>query len=475
MAADMTLDPPAISARGRYLVLAAAFLGWMFAGLQMAIMNLATPAVTRDFDRQGYFAQPAGSVLPAAELTSASGPPAFSADAERTLKTRVGNWFAWFNSAFLFGAATGGLVFGWMGDRTGRVKALGLSIFWYSLFAGAGYFVQSPEQLLVLRFLSAMGVGGMWPTGVSLVAEAWSDVSRPLLAGLIGDFGQLWDRGVGCHCHGIPGHGGPLALDDAGRRLPDRAEPVRLAFCSGIATLARGTSCARHRRQRCAGLSGIPAPFVEAHHAGHLLGNDSPLGRMGGLRLAHSLVRRRGCQGTTRVGRQRPETPLAEQSQQKAADARVKAITSITRAGGGALGSLLGGWLASLLGRRTTYFLISLSSFAISQYIYRFLSPLDAPFQYWVFTLGFISTVFFGWLPLYLPELFPTTARATGTGVAFNFGRIATAAGVLGAGALMSYYHGDYAKVGQITSLIYGCGMLIILFAPDTTRKRMDS
>jgi MFS family permease len=145
----------------------------------------------------------------------------------------------------------------------------------------------------------------------------------------------------------------------------------------------------------------------------------------------------------------------------------------MTRAGGGALGSLLGGWLASLLGRRLTYFLISFSSFLISQYIYRFLMPLDAPFQYWVFTLGFVSTVFFGWLPLYLPELFPTAARATGTGVAFNFGRIATAAGVLGAGALMSYYGGDYAKVGQITSLVYALGMVIILFAPDTTRKRL--
>jgi MFS family permease len=167
-----------------------------------------------------------------------------------------------------------------------------------------------------------------------------------------------------------------------------------------------------------------------------------------------------------------PKSP-EEVAEQKAKDARVKAITSITRAGGGALGSLLGGWLASLLGRRTTYFLISLSSFAISQYIYRFLTPLDASFQYWVFTLGFISTVFFGWLPLYLPELFPTTARATGTGVAFNFGRIATAAGVLGAGELMSLYSGDYAKVGQITSLIYACGMLVILFAPDTTRKRL--
>src|SRR5439155_25353783 len=44
----------------------------------------------------------------------------------------------------------------------------------------------SAEQLLVLRFLSGMGVGGMWPTGVSLASEAWSSASRPAVAGLLG-------------------------------------------------------------------------------------------------------------------------------------------------------------------------------------------------------------------------------------------------------------------------------------------------
>src|SRR5256885_618709 len=77
-------------------------------------------------------------------------------------------------------------VLGWVGDRFGRVRAMGLSIVWYSLFAGVAYFSRTPEQLLVLRFISALGVGGMWPAAVSLASEAWSDVSRPILSGLIG-------------------------------------------------------------------------------------------------------------------------------------------------------------------------------------------------------------------------------------------------------------------------------------------------
>jgi MFS family permease len=63
---------------------------------------------------------------------------------------------------------------------------MGASIFCFSTFSGLGYFVATPEQLLLLRVLSGLGVGGMWPTGVALASEAWSDASRPMIAGLLG-------------------------------------------------------------------------------------------------------------------------------------------------------------------------------------------------------------------------------------------------------------------------------------------------
>ena len=95
-------------------------------------------------------------------------------------------------------------------------------------------------------------------------------------------------------------------------------------------------------------------------------------------------------------------------------------------------------------------------------------------FLYWVFAIGFFGTIYFGWLPLFLPELFPTSVRATGTGVSFNWGRILTAVGVLGTGQLMVQFQGDYAKVGQITCLVYVMGMVVIWFAPDTSKTKMD-
>ena len=75
---------------------------------------------------------------------------------------------------------------------------------------------------------------------------------------------------------------------------------------------------------------------------------------------------------------------------------------------------------------------------------------------------------FYGWLPQYLPELFPTRVRATGQGLAFNFGRILAAAGAWQMGTVMGWFDKSYAKAGATISLIYLLGMLLIRFAPET-------
>jgi MFS family permease len=164
--------------------------------------------------------------------------------------------------------------------------------------------------------------------------------------------------------------------------------------------------------------------------------------------------------------------PWAGQSGDSGAPA-LMAWTQLSKSLGGAVGALIGGWVASKFGRRSTYFVISLISLCISYYIFRFSSPQDPGFLFLVFAIGFSGTLYFGWLPLFLPELFPTHIRATGSGVSFNFGRILTAVGVLGTGQLMRAFDGDYAKVGQITCLVYVLGMVVILFAPDTSKTEL--
>jgi hypothetical protein len=78
---------------------------------------------------------------------------------------------------------------------------------------------------------------------------------------------------------------------------------------------------------------------------------------------------------------------------------------------------------------------------------------------------------FYGWLPLYLPELFSTRVRATGQGLCYNCGRIFAAAGALQMGHLLNFYNGSYARAGATVTLVYAAGLVLIWFAPETKGK----
>jgi AAHS family 4-hydroxybenzoate transporter-like MFS transporter len=144
-----------LSRAGRWAVLAAAFAGLVFDGFELGLMPVASNSVAKSL------------------LTTA--------DTEI-----VGKWFASFTAALMLGAAVGGSLLGNLGDRIGRARAMGVSILFYSVFAGLGAFVTSCEQMVVLRFLVGLGVGGVWPNGVALVAECWSTTSRPTVSGILG-------------------------------------------------------------------------------------------------------------------------------------------------------------------------------------------------------------------------------------------------------------------------------------------------
>ncbi len=89
-------------------------------------------------------------------------------------------------------------------------------------------------------------------------------------------------------------------------------------------------------------------------------------------------------------------------------------------------------------------------------------------FLLWAGLAGGVTASFYGWLPLYLPELFPTRIRATGQGFAFNFGRVLAAVGVFQSGQLLDFFGEDYAQMCSIISLIYLAGMVLIWFCPET-------
>ena len=116
-----------------------------------------------------------------------------------------------------------------------------------------------------------------------------------------------------------------------------------------------------------------------------------------------------------------------------------------------AIGAICGGFIAPLvggrIGRRITYFGMCVASLAVCQVLFRVLPQVyNGWFLLMAGIAGFCTASFYGWLPLYLPELFPTRVRATAQGVSFNFGRIFAAAGALGTGSLMGLFDGSYPR-----------------------------
>ncbi len=428
---------PELTGPQRYLVLAAAFFGWMFAGLEIALFVLIhRPAMV--------------------SLLSTNGAGAIN-------EQMVAQWFAWYQAAFLFGAAAGGWWFGVMGDRFGRTRSLSLSILCYSVFTGISYWATSPLELLVWRFLACHGIGGAWPNTVALVAEAWPAASRPFLAGLLGTAANV----------------GQVLMGIIGLNWDVTATSWRWVLIVGALPGLLGVWCWRgvpESRKWLAsrgttGTSNIGPlrelfrpPLLNRTLIGILLGAVPVMGTAANAQWVVPWTDQVAAQKQTEAaadedGTRKPPTK---------ADPKSKARTLISRSSGAMIGSLLGGLLATLLGRRTTYFVISLLSLGASLTVFGWLHPSHPWFYPATFVFGLVGVIYFGWLPLYLPELFPTRVRASGTGISFNSGRALAACVTLGTVFVLRWFGGDYAQIGLWTSAIYLFGMVIILFAPRT-------
>lgn len=413
-----------LSPRARYAVLLAAVAGLLFDGVELGLMPVASLSVSR-------------SLLG----------PAFSA-------TAGGDWFARFTAALMLGAAIGGIALGQLGDRVGRTRALGVSILFYSVFAGLGAFVRTQEEMLLLRFVVGLGVGGVWPNAVALAAECWPDKSRPMVAGLMG----------------AALNGGILVLSQIARTWPITPDSWRWLFQLAAAPAVLGL------------LVLLALPESPLWRAGRATTGSQPAPPSRLAELLRPPLLRLTVIGTLLgaiplVGAWAASKwmiPWADAVGGRSA-AGYKAVTQGWWAVGAVLGSYFGAQIAARLGRRRAYAGISLGATVLTLVMFLGTAPLRPTFLPIVFAQGFVGTLFFGWLPLYLPELFPTRVRAAGSGIAYNVGRFATALGVLLAGALFTALGGSYPKVGALCGLVYLLGLVVITRAPDTARHSLDT
>jgi MFS family permease len=484
-----------------WMALTAALLGWMFDGLEMGLFPLvARPALV---DLLDIHDQEQGEAL-------------------------IGLWNSVAIASFLVGAATGGVLFGWLGDRLGRVRAMMLSVLTYAFFSGLCGIAIAPWQIGALRFVSALGMGGEWSLGVALVMELWPNQSRVSLAGLIGAAGNvgylligalglgltrvLTEVHQGLIAIGLPERWGDALVAHSGWRLLMLlgAVPALLTFFIQIFVpeserwlqeKQRGATShweARDLLGVAVGVLGPGAmiffrvagfhPLVQA--AGTVLalilvtvGYSYPIFRY--LQRAGSAVpdpahglgptMRRMLLGACLSGVALLGTwgsmqwaPAWADKLTQSAMPEAKAYTQMLGACGAILGTLLGAWMGDWIGRRLAYTLLCLASLGAALVFFQLNDAYGPFFLATVFVAGACTASFYGWLPLYLPELFHTRVRATGQGFSFNLGRILAAAGALQTSSLMAVFDNSYPQACSVMSLIYVAGFGLIWLAPET-------
>src|SRR5215470_11920768 len=138
-----------------WFVLAVASMGWMFDTMAQQLFNLAR--------------KPAIKELLGAGASNAT----------------VDQQAAWATSIFMIGWAIGGVFFGVLGDRIGRVKTMTITILSYTIFTGLSVLSTGVWDFNVYRFLCGLGVGGQFGIGVALVAEVVPARARPYALGMV--------------------------------------------------------------------------------------------------------------------------------------------------------------------------------------------------------------------------------------------------------------------------------------------------
>jgi MFS family permease len=410
--------------RYQWLVLFVAWLGWVFDSMDSTIYALVLQPALHDL------------------LRAPGGGPATA---------EVIGWYGGIIfSIFLIGWAIGGVLFGMLADHFGRTRALIFTILIYALFTGMAALSQTWWQLALFRFLTALGIGGEWAAGATLVAEVWPEDKRTKAAGLLQ---SAWAAGffVAAILN--------LLLRNCGWR-PIFVVGVAPALVAVFVFLwvkepERWVKARAEERQaggaRPLKLAELFAPgLLRATLVGSGLAFVAVFGLWGATNWTPTLIR---------------ALPELQGMNASELTSLVSYATMLLNVGALA-GYLSFGPLADRVGRRRVFALMCVGSLVMLPAT--FLTPRTyAQVLLLLPLLGFFNNGIFSGFPIYLPELYPTRIRATGAGFCFNIGRVLASTGPLVTGYLVTAL-GSFGYAASAVAVIYIVGLLILPFAPET-------
>jgi MFS family permease len=401
----------------------------------------------------------------------------------------IGAAAGWATSIFLIGWAVGGIGFGVMGDRVGRVKTLMLTILLYAVFTGLSAFSRTTYDFYGYRFLTGLGVGGVFAAAVTLLAESMPDRSRTMMIGLYQASSALGN----CAAAGISILFGRLVYDGAfsGQTLFGMFEmtPWRLMFMVGIipGLLVVFIQIWLKEPQKWLELKASGA--VKAGSYGELLGDERYRSRA----IFALILALAGVIGLWGIGFFTPDlqrTVMDPFYQKQAADLGLAAadkpafvewqktlwsgITSLVLNIGAFFGIFVFSYASMFAGRRPTFAVFFVLAGGMTAAVFLFFNSLSQIF--WMMPLmGFFQLALFGGYAIYFPELFPTRLRSTGTSFCYNVGRLIAAVGPAALGLLRSqvFAHTDapFRYAGVTMCVVFLIGLIALPFLPETKGK----
>lgn len=480
--ADMT--------RYHWFVLTVAALGWLFDCLDQQLFTLARPTSMRDL-----LGVPEGSAA-------------------------IGQWGGYVTTIFILGWATGGLVFGALGDRIGRAKTMVITILMYSACTGLSALSVTVWDFAFYRFLTGLGVGGEFAVGVALVAEVMPERARAralsllqalsafgnVSAALIGlSLARLEESGISAwRIMFVIGALPALLALFIRRRLK---EPERF-----VKAVQEGHGEAKQKAGSYAALFGDPR-WRHSAIVGLFLAIPGVVGLWGigffSGDLSRAVFRENFAPPTyaamieehasnpanialleelkeweaKRIPKaERRKLTADEEKLVHEAESRVssqltkwQSLTLLMQQVGAFLGMYSFGWFAMRLGRKPTFFFAFLFAGLTTAYVFW---NLKQPNDIWwmIPIMGFFQLSLFAGYAIYLPEIFPTYLRSTGISFCYNVGRYVAAFGPTIFGLLTAKVFAgpgyeapmNWRYAGVSMSVVFAIGIVALLFARET-------
>ncbi|MBI3812793.1 MAG: MFS transporter [Nitrospirae bacterium] len=365
-------------------------------------------------------------------------------------------------SIFLIGWALGGVLFGVMADYVGRTRTMIFTILIYSVFTGLAALSHDWWHLAVYRFLTALGIGGEWAAGATLVAEIWPEDMRAKAAGILQ---SAWAAGFFLAALAN------LFLGSYGWRVMFLIGILPAVLTLLVRAMVKEPERwlkakeERHRIFQKKDRSEEEEALLDIS-IGRLFQRDLRWKTFVGATLAFVAVF--GLWGATNWTPTLVRQLLAAQNLDPAMVNRDVSYAVMSLNAGALIGYLTFGPIADRIGRRPTFFIMCLGSLIMLPVT--FFTPKDYTVVLWLLpVLGFFNNGIFSGFPIYLPELFPTRIRATGAGFCFNAGRVLASGGPFLKGYLGTLF--EPGKAVSLVGLIYLLGMLVLPLAPETKGK----